>query len=268
LLAAAKAAADALQRLNLPLEETPTNEAEIELRMPDSLVKGSLGGLGKQAGKLDRIIGDIGEAATGSRPTIKLGSLGSGSVDITVVVDPVTGAQVLTFVTAIVTLINALLTTKAKRKALEEENAPPEIVERLIAWERQRADARIDELRKEMIEHAATTKATKPRVQELDTALRRSLPQLAREIEDGLDVDVTIREPHPEDVESAGAPTEPVAPAEAEARRMIEANTGAILQLKRGPEPVLLLKAGDEDEDDEASAPTADDAPPKPAKKK
>jgi hypothetical protein len=242
LLGATKTTLAAFKKLNIPPEEEPEDQAEIELRMPESLVDGSLGGLGDQASKLDRIIGDIGETATGSRPTVKLRSLGSGSVDIGVLVDPVTGAAVLKYVTAIVTLINQLLAMRKRLKDLREEKAPPKLIEEHVAWERKIVDDKIAELRKEMID---ATSAEKSRANELQNALARSLPQLADEIDRGLDVDVTIKAPEAKEEAAGEGPPAGEPPPRVEAIKQIQANTGSILKLDRDRQPVLLLTAGE-----------------------
>lgn len=252
-LATASATVTSFRKLGIAIEDTPADQAEVELRVPDPLLKGNLRGLARESGALERILGDIGEAATGIRPTLELRSLGTGSAEIVLVVDPITGAAILTVVTAIVQLINALLETRKHQAALEKQRVPKEVLEALAAWEQQRVTTQLEELRKELL--AANKVTDKPRKNELDNALKTSLKQLADKVDRGLDIDVSVA---PDDAgDTNGTESgDTKAGSRSDAVKRIQDNSRIILTLERGPEPVLMLGSGGEDTDTPAP-PTA-----------
>ncbi len=236
---------DSLAKLGVGIEDTPKDKAEIEVLIPESMVNGHLNGLVKETQYLDGVFSDIREIVTGGRTSLDIRSLGSGSLELYLTVDLVTGAHVLSFVTAVVLLINSILQTRRDRESLKQQDAPKNIIKDIKSWEEKRIKEQIDKLRDELLEQY---KGDEGRKNELRNALSKSLKRLADRIDRGMDIDVTTAATIDEkEGEEATGDVEQI---KAE-RRSIESISKAaniISQLERKDEPVLQLPVS-EDED-------------------
>lgn len=242
-LATVQTLSENLTKLGVVAEDIPTDSAEIEVLIPEVIVEGSLNGLAKETRYLDAVFSDIREVVTGKRTSLDIRSLGSGSLELYLTVDLPTAAAVLTFVTAVVQLITSILQARRDRESLKKQEAPKAILKDLKNWEEERIKNRIDELRKEMLEHY---KGDEGRKNELSNALAKSLNRLASRIDNGMDIDVTTAATvgEKEGDEAAGKSEQIEAN-----RRSIEAireNTNVINQLERSQEPVLQLLVTEE----------------------
>lgn len=229
---------DNLNKLGVRVEDIPTDSAEIEVLIPKSMVEGHLTGLVKETRHLDAVFSDIREVVTGKRTSLDIRSLGSGSLELYLTVDLVTGAVVLTFVTAVVQLINSILQTRRDRESLEQQDAPKQIIKEIISWEEKRINGQIDKLRDELLEQY---KGEEGRKEELRNALSKSLKRLADRIDRGMDIDVTtaatVDEKEVDETTVEGKQIK----AERRSIESISKAANVISQIERKDEPVLQL---------------------------
>jgi len=235
---------DSLTKLGVEVEDIPQDAAEIEVLIPESMVDGHLDDFIKETGYLNAAFSNIREAVTGETKPLNIRSLGSGSVELYLIVDLATGAQVLAFVTSVVTLINSILTIRRTRKSLKKQNAPDKIIEDIKYWEDQLIQEKIDKSCEEIIENY---KGTEGRKNELRNALSMSLKRLANRIDRGMDIDVTTAATT-EQKEGEEFTTD--AKQIKEKKDYIESihkATNIISQLERSKEPVLKLPITDDE---------------------
>lgn len=235
---------DSLTKLGVGLEDIPQDSAEIEVLIPESMIDGHLNDLIKETSYLDAVFSDIREVVTGKRTPLDIRSLGSGSAELYLIVDLATGAQVLSFVTAIVLLINAILQTRRDRESLKKQDAPDKIIKEIKSWEDKRIHEQIDKLRDEML---ANYKGEEPRKNELNNALSISLKRLADRIDRGMDIDVTTAATadQKEGEEPAAGPKQ--IKYKKGYIESIHKATNTISQLERSKEPVLQLPVSDDE---------------------
>lgn len=234
-------------KLNIAVEDTPSDLAEVEILLPKALVDSNLLGLAREARSLDRALSDIQETATGSRKSVELRSLGSGSVDFYMVVDPIAGAAILTLVTSIVQLINAILQTRKNQYELQQQEAPEAVIKQLRDWEKERINNKLENIRDVLLEGYPGDKG---RRNELRTALTSSLQLLANRIDRGMDIDVAIGR------DVSEVPAEPEAgqeeaPARTNAIEAIRNSSNIIQTLDRSAQPVLELPSASDEEQEE-----------------
>ena len=236
---------DNLNKLGVGVEDIPTDSAEIEVLIPKSMVEGHLNGLVKETGYLDAVFSDIREVVTGKRTSLDIRSLGSGSLELYLTVDLVTGAAVLTFVMAVVQLINSILQTRRDRESLKQQDAPKQIIKEIISWEEKRINSQIDKLRDELLEQS---KGEEGRKNELRNALSKSLKRLADRIDRGMDIDVTtaatVDEKEGDETTVEGKQIK----AERRSIESISKAANTISQIERNREPVLQLPVIEEEE--------------------
>src|SRR5207245_559936 len=115
--------------------------------------------------------------------------LGSSNFEVYVNVNLVACAALITFITAIVQLINSILQTRKAQMDLQAQDAPPPILNELKEWEKQRIEVELKRLGDELITHYEGQASRK---HELRNALTSSLTYLADRIDRGMDVDVVV----------------------------------------------------------------------------
>lgn len=242
---ALKALNDNLDKLEIGVEDPPSEAAEIEILFPEAMFDGQLRSLVKEARSLENAISDIREVVTGKREPIEIRTLDSGSMDFFLIVDLPTGVQILGFVTAIVLLINSIMQTRINRQSLEQQKLPGKITKDIKSWEEKRIQEKIDELRDEL---TLKYKGNVGRKNELNNALSKSLKYLANRIDRGMDIDVTTASP----VEDTGEEQTEESIKKLKSIRpyidTIQDNSNTILQVQRNREPVLQLPLSDEEE--------------------
>ena len=236
-------------KLNIEQEGLTDTTAEIEIILPSAITSQNISGFSKQLKRIDRAVSDIREVATGNREPLDIRSVGSGSIEIFVTVDLVTGAAVLTFVTAVVQLINALLDTRKDRKSLEDKSAPQKILDQIRAWEQERIDEELDKLRTELL---AAYQGADERKNELNNSLSTSLKLLADAIDRGVDIDVTTAAvtKGEEDAEDESPDVKAARLARNGQIERIQESANSILQLERTDDTILHLDVQDPDDID------------------
>lgn len=234
-----------LNKLGVAVEDIPDDSAEIEILTPRSMVDGHLDEFIKEINHLNGAFSNIQEAVTGKRTHLDIRSLGSGSLELYLYVDVNTGAVLLSFITAVVLLINSILQIRHNRESLKQQDAPQNIIKGIKSWEDERIKSEIDTLCNEILEHY---KGKEGRKNELSTALSKSLNRLADRIDRGMEIDVTTAAT----VTDTGEGKSPTELEQIEAmRRSIESiqeNTNVINQLERNQEPVLQLPLTEEEQ--------------------
>lgn len=181
-------AISSFQELLIPLHKTEPG-TQVEVVIPTTLFEGNLKGLAKELRSIDMAFGDISEAVTGTRSPINLISTDSGSVELILVIDPVSGAAILSFVTATILLINSIIQNRSITQSLVEQNAPDDVIKALDSWEQARKDEEIDKLKDELLGNFQGDEARK---NELNNALSVSLKRLADRLDKGVRIDVSV----------------------------------------------------------------------------
>ncbi len=230
--------AKGFETLRIESEEVAEGEAEVEVRIPSALVSGRLRVFGEEAVKISRSLEQISETATGSPAPIAIRSFDSGSIQIFISLDPVSGAAILTFVTAVVQLMNAIVGARQSRAVLERDEAPADALRQLREWESERISNELDRIRDELLDKYSGDSGRK---NELRTGLSSSLKFLADRIDRGMDISV-FSEPEAVEAESESDETEKT-PAEIAHETIAELGAD-LLKLDRPEEPVLLLDEG------------------------
>jgi hypothetical protein len=252
---------DSMDAMALAPDNPPTDDAEVDIALPCALFNGSLGGLAKEAKALDGALSDIVEAATGSRPPLKIHGLGTGSVEIFITVDPISGMAILGAFTAVLNTITSIMSYRKMQTQMKGDNAPENLLKALDDWERSRIDTELQAIKASLL---ALHKRDKTRNNELGNALTKSLTYLADRIDRGLSIEVSTALPpaggdENEDHEAAGSDEATLARREAQEKILENMRTNR--KFERPMEPVLRLLPPDEPDEDEASA-----KPGKPAK--
>jgi hypothetical protein len=177
-----------------------------------------------------------GRISTTRRMPDSIQSFGSGSIDISVQVDLVSGAQVLAFVTAMVQLNTSIVGAGRARAQLEQQEAPAEALQILRNWEGDRISMKLDRLRSGLLEKF---RGEDERKNELRNALSSSLKFLADRIDRGLEIAVHSTPPEEEPAgEEAG-----VSAASLEHEK-IQQLASVLDKLERPDTPVLQLDSG------------------------
>lgn len=236
---------DVLTELGFEPEELSGVEPEVEVSIPSKLFDDNLTDFSKETAKLNRALQDVCEVATGSRPNLDLKGIERGSVEIFLKVDLVSGAALITLVTAIVQLIKEVLDIRRSKASLQSQHAPKEVIDGMKEWEKRKVQ---EELVRIVDERIKASKADDARKNELRKALLESLKYLADRIDKGMDVDVVI-DSTSDDKEEIPADTAKEKKQLEKAREVIEKNQGVVKEIGgRGEGNTLMLGERDKPE--------------------
>ena len=118
--------------------------------MPGSFV-GHLDAALEEIALLNRALQDVVEVVSGERRPLELRSVGSGSVELFLQVDLVSGATVLGVIKAIVELIKATAQARGHARGLEEEGLPKPTLDDIKAWEKEKIEDELSQLRSGLV---------------------------------------------------------------------------------------------------------------------
>jgi hypothetical protein len=238
----AKAIVEALVYFEVGFDELAPGEFELMIQIPGEAIDEELGQLGKEAQRLNAILGVFTEIATGSREPIKLRGLGSS--DPTFFLDslPATAALFATAVERIAAFyaqIQGIIKTHRDMKAQE---VPTPVIDGMKKHIDDSIKTGLDkiakDIEKESMKHASATR--KP---ELRSELKKSLYEIARRIDEGYVFDVRGAPP-PELVDDE-APTADQSAAE-RAYQIVEEARPRIQHFQSESEPILSLPREEE----------------------
>jgi len=232
-----KAIDENLSQLQINFEEVAKDTAEVEVVIPNTLVDDQLDEFIKEVGYLKSVFQDIQETVTKDRKSINIRGLGSGSFEIYITVDLVTGAAIITFVTTVVQLINSILITRNNRESLRKQEIPDKILKEIKKWEEQKIQEGIDKYRDELIDNYPGDDSRK---NELKNALSISLKRLADRIDRGMDIDIVVNNDFKN--EEPSTISKSLEKAHTDALKTINENTNCIQKLKRTENSVLQLE--------------------------
>ena len=257
---AAQAIRSGFGTLNIREDEAPIDQCEVGIVLPSELVQGNLEGFEKELKKFDRALKTFTELMTGNTASAEIRSIGTGTLDVFVSLDPISAAALLLAVERIVAIYKGVLESRKLHRELKEKEAPAKILDELTKWERTRVLEDLTKLREELIERRAINEK-KRTDEEFKTLLLNSLKTLADRIDRGADVEVSAPEPtEGEGEEAAGEEPTEGRPEPNERRREALAyvrQKGAIVRsIERQPEPVLCIDSGtsEDAEDGETEA--------------
>lgn len=256
-----------LEALSIEPANSPADEAEIEIRIPAPLYGGSLNGFAKESAMLDKHLSVIVEFASGSRPPLEIRGLDSGSVQLYLSIDHESGVVLVKAIADIVKTYITVQSIRAMRKDAAARAAPATVADPLATWENESATTGLTKVRDGIL---ALSKLDKGRKNELKAALLNAIFWLAKQIDKGLNIDVTTAIPPrtggdddgQSDHEIVDATPKQVA-ADA-ARVAINSARGAVRSLTREAEPILRLGPGYDDTD----TPEPEEQTPEPEKPK
>ena len=245
----ATAMRDAMQEVNIQAKPIPDDAAEVEVRLPSGFIDDSLGGLAKETGRLNRALLDIVECVSGGRPALKIRSLSSGSIEIFLTIDPVSGAAIATLIAALLGLIDRILQFMTNRLSYQEKGAPEDVLERLAALEQ----AERDEDLKKLSEALLAKIGNEARRNELRDAVTGSVHYLADRLDKGMEVTVAIL---PSAVPEEEPPVNGDEISAERAKWLIAQSMKEVRRIERQSEPVLALPPSSEGEgEDETTSP-------------
>ena len=244
---------DAMTAVNIKATLIPKDQAEVEVLIPSTLIDDSLGGLAIEAKKLDAALRNVVECASGSRPDLKIRSVASGSVEIFLVVDLVSGAQILILISSILALINTILNLRMSRDAYAQAGIPEDVLVRLKALEDEKRDETLEQLANEL----SAKIQDEHRRNEIDDSVRRSVRYIADRIDRGMNVDVAIL-PEAAPMEEPPQQNGGEADVLAQAKWNIAQSMKERRRINRHAEPVLALPfpQANEEADEEGEATT------------
>ena len=187
------------------------------------------------------------------RPNLKIRSVASGSVEIFLVVDLVSGAQILLLISNILALINTIMNLRKNRDAYVQAGTPEDLLVQLKALEHKKRDETLEQLANELIAKIQD----KHRRNEIDDSILRSVRYIADRIDKGMNVDVAIL---PEEAPMEEPPQQNGGEADvsAQAKWIIAQSMKERRRIDRHAEPVLALPSPQENKeaDEEGDATT------------
>lgn len=235
---------DNLAKLGIGVEAIPRDSAEVEIFIPNSVASGHLDNLRREARFLNHIISDFQEIATSHRDPLEIRGLNSGSFEVFITVDLITGEYILNFVTAIILLSVAILGARRDRDSLKQRKAPKAIIQNLQQWEETLIKAEIDRLREELLAHY---KGSEGRKSELSNSLSLNLKGFVNRIDKGMEIDVTT-EAAEDSIAGDGTPEDTLLiEAKKASIRYIREHAGNIKDLPSNHEPILQLSSSEKE---------------------
>lgn len=239
----------ALEWFEIGAEELEYGEFEIGLLIPREAVEGQLKPLGRELLKLDQILLPFVELSTGSRPDFEVRSISSSEFQIFLDSPGATALLIATAIERIVTVYKKIIDIRVAKQKLKDAQASDEVIAAVTRDADQRMDSEIDVIADALVSEFG--KDLKPdRANELRTALKVSLRELATRIDHGYNVDVRAGEPEADEEE----PEEGDSVGDVEVRRYYEAVTSrreALSFINLEGAPILSLEEPKEEESSE-----------------
>jgi len=223
------------EKLTIPNEDLSPGQAEAALLVPRAAVDNQLGDFGRELVRLDQTLGTFAELATGHRAGFAIKTV--SSTDLTVFLDlaPEVGACLAIGVERIVALYKQLLEIRKLRKDLKAQGlAEPELAG-IDKHAVEHMKNGIEPVVEELVEKFWKQR-DKARKNELITALRFALNEIANRIDHGYNIDVRAAPPPAADTAS-----DPLAAATAENLATIHRLSPGLKFLKTEGDPVLRL---------------------------
>lgn len=183
-----------LTELGVKPDKLAENEAEIGILVPRTITKGKLDALTHQFTDWNRILRGFAELAGEEEREITVKALSTGSDQIFVLTVVAVAAFVAKAIDKILEWYKKILEIQTHRLELAKLGAPVSEPEAVKEYEKQFLEQAIGALVKEFMS-AAQKALTNPRKGELRNQLTISIRQIARFVDEGGDVEVTVPPP-------------------------------------------------------------------------
>jgi hypothetical protein len=206
---------EALSELNIGAEELDPGEFEIDVLIPRTAVRDELGALGRELAELERILLPFVELTTGSRPGIRVQSVGSS--DFTLFLAALPGAAVVIAkaideVLKVYERVLSIRKMKAEIEALQLGTGADDTIQRSIEPLEDYANSAMQqgttEIAKALIAEFGSARLPAGRPMELEIEVRRSLLKIAERIDDGYNISVRAGELPPATEDEGADPAE------------------------------------------------------------
>lgn len=228
----------ALSYFEIGTDDLNPGEFELMVVIPGRAIDNELGQLGREATRLNKIIGVFSEIATGSREPVKIRAIASSDPTFFLESPYATAALIAAAIERIAKVysqIQGIVKTHREMKAL---GVPKPLVDGMMAHIEETLKKGLDEIAKS-IEKQNMKNVEAGRKNEIKAELNASLYEIARRLDEGYIFDV-----HGEDVEDEdeieGEASKPSSP-EREAFKVVQEIRPRIQHFKAETEPVLGL---------------------------
>ena len=230
--------------LNIVRHELSEGEYEIGLLIPRSITDGTLGGLGQQLSRWNKILKAFSEAAGEDAREISVEGLATGSDQAYLTVGILTAGLISHAIDKILEWYKKILDIQEARQKLASLGAPVPEVAAVKAHEKQLLDGAIEGIVREVMEQSSR-KIQADRKNEIEIQLKVSVSQIATFIDRGGDVEVTGGPPpevpeEPAD-ETPSGDESPVDPKLNEARKRLLAEADKVEDIRRKGASLRLL---------------------------
>ncbi len=208
-----------LAALHVESDTLVKDEAEVGILMPRTLTKGHLEALSRQLNSWNRILKGFTELAGADEREIAVRMLSTGSDQVFLVTTIAVAALIVPVIDKVMEWYKKILDIQKVRKELERLGAPVAEPEAVKVHEKKFVEDSIADLARELMSRASPS-IQKSRSGELENQLIISIRHIARFVDQGGDVEVTVA-PIPQ--EQFTPPTDasgvPLTPAEIEQRK-------------------------------------------------
>lgn len=172
--------------LNVGTEDPSGETYELGILIPKELVENDLDGLNKELKRLDQHLRTFAEIVHSDPKSLKIRSLGTGSLEFFLDSPATVAAAVMLAVERLVALYKQILEIRNLRKGLEDKKFPPGTVKLVKDHEAQLITDELDAIRDEIITENYKS-GDLARKNELKNALTSALKYLADRIDRGVD---------------------------------------------------------------------------------
>lgn len=164
-------------------------EFEIMIAIPGAAVDCELGQFGREAMRLNQVVGVFTELATGSREPAKIRAISSSDLTFYLESIPAVAAMLAVAIERIAALYDKILGIIKLHRELKKYSLPEELTTPIKEFVDKQVELGLEEVAKE-IEKKNLSKIETSRRQEIKTELRNSLRQIAARLDRGYTFDV------------------------------------------------------------------------------
>ena len=187
-ISACSGAQSALQTLHVGSMKITSDEYELGIMLPDSVLNADLGQLIKELKEWNQILGELVPALNGKPPSVMLRAFSTRRFELAARLDRPAAVALCTVIAGIYAMFDKIKENRDRADDLERNNYPHDIVGRIKDYEKQIAPQEMKAIRE-----VATTRFLRGetgRRKDLEKILDRGLQFLAVKIRDGAAVEI------------------------------------------------------------------------------
>jgi len=185
-------------------ERLAPGEFEIDILVPRTAVRNSLGRLGAEFRELEQILLPFVELTTGSRPPLEIRSIGSSDFTLFLMTVPTTAWCLATGIDKVLAVYERILHIRQMKADLENLDVAdePDVIDQAIQpledYANRAMAKEVPEIAKELVSEFLSERLPAGRTFELEMAITKSLTAVAGRIDEGYNISVrTGPLPHP-----------------------------------------------------------------------